>query len=387
MPIKIDFLANVRDFLRGTSDVDRALDDTADSLDDVARDGDRATEKLERSFRDLADSARDEGRRADRELGKIGDSGGGLGRAGAATGEFKQEALQNFSEVTSSFDGSMTSIQDLAQGTFGGLASGLPGPLGLAAGGIAIGVGLIGSAFAQTEEKRLKLEERANDLAEAYIEAGGQVLDALTIAERSTDILTGDRRQEAEDLARVLGGDLSLAVRILAGDTDALAQAQTIQAAAEEKLADLNAAQRNNTGKRKTEIGEEIAALETLTSALSEQEQIQRDAAETARIQSDILKDLVLSAGEATVKVDEFGNKLIELPDGQSVVIDAETGLATTNLDAFKGKADEIDGTTVTARAAVVDADAQADMDRIIQRLSGRTVYINTRARAGGGEF
>lgn len=384
MPIKIDFLANVRDFLRGTKDVDSSLDDVADSLDDVAKDGDRSTERLERSFKELADSARDTARDADRSLGTIGEDG--FRRSSEAAGEFKQEALSNFSEVTSSFDGSMSSIQDLAQGTLGGLASsGLPG-IGIAAGIAAAGVGLIGSAFQAAEDDRLKLEERANDLADAYIEAGSTVLDALTVADRTASILTNpEYRKEAEDLAQALGGDLALAVRILAGDTDALAEANTLAAAGQEYLDGLTPQQLNNTGKRKTAIGEEVEQLGLLIDAVDRQNGIQAAAAETAQTQSDILIGLANAAEGATVEVDELGNQLITLPDGKQVLINADTGLATTNIDTFKGDLDGIVEPRVTP--IKVRDETKTDMDNIINRLSNKTVYINTRAREGGRDF
>ena len=95
----------------------------------------------------------------------------------------------------------MSSIGDLAQGTLGGLASSLPG-IGVIAGGAAVGVGLITSALEGAEERRQVLEDRASDLATAYIEAGTNVLDAMGVASRTSEILTGEERDEAKDRPR-----------------------------------------------------------------------------------------------------------------------------------------------------------------------------------------
>lgn len=377
MPIKIDFLANVSNLLRGTKNVDDALDDVADSLDDVARDGDDSTEKLERSFKDLADAARDESKRADKELRKIGDNDGGISRAGKATGDFKDEAVANFSEVTSSFNGDMTSIGDLAQGTFGGLASTLTGPLGLAAGAAAVGVGLIASAIGDVETRRKELEERANDLAQAYIEAGGRSIDALTLASRTSEILTDpEQRKEAERLRDLLGIDLPTAVRAMAGDTIALAAANSIVNGTEKERADLMRDSADYlSGEYTTAEKDRLAQLLDAKSAVDELNGVAEQANETYQTQTDILTDLTAAAVGATEKTDAFGNRLVTLPNGVQVVIDAETGKATTDLSAFKGDLDAV-AKPIVIPLALDTSWAREQARQIREDLASRGVVI-----------
>lgn len=356
MALELDIGANTRAAQKNIQNLGEALEDVADSLDDMARDGARDADKLED---ELADVARQAGK-TEKAVDDIGTGGTrGFGAAKQASADFKQEAVQNFSEVSSSFNGSMASIQDLAQGTLGGLAtSAIPG-VSVAAGIAALAVGAIGSALGDAETKRQALEEKANDLAQAYIDAGGKVLDALTIADRTADILTDPkRRQEAKELAEVLGGDLPLAVRVLAGDTDALKTAQEQAAVAQAALDALTPQQLANTGKRKTETAAEAEAAKKLVEAVKVQTEIQAMAAETANVQSQIFADLINSTDGVTESVDALGNKLYTLPDGKQIMVDAETGQATANVDKFQG---DLDGITPVVTSTVrVDVDDSA---------------------------
>ena len=55
--IRIPFLAEVRDFLRGTSDVESALDDVSDALDDVSDNGRAVGADVARYLTDGAEKA------------------------------------------------------------------------------------------------------------------------------------------------------------------------------------------------------------------------------------------------------------------------------------------------------------------------------------------
>lgn len=361
------------DVIKPVDEAAKSLDDLSDAAQDAGRDGARDLGKLEDAIKDVVR----ESDRAGREVGTNIDKG--MSHAKKTTSEFKTEAAANFSEVTSSFDGSMSSIQDLAQGTLGGLASSdLPG-VGIAAGIAATAVGLIGSAFQAAEDKRKLLEERANDLAQAYIEAGGQVLDALTVADRTADILTDpERRKEAEEFAKTLGGDLPLAVRALAGDTAALTQVQALAAAAQERNNDLSFAAIKNTGKRKSGISDEVQANQKLIDKTEELTQIQKNATITAKIQSDVNFDLINSTKGATKEVDKFGNELYTLPDGKQILVKADTRQATTNVEDFKGDVDGIKEkvtTTVTARVGIDDSALRNYRPKVVN-IPGRIVLL-----------
>ncbi len=182
--IEISFLSNTRDLVRGAGTTEDALERVSDSLDEMARDGDKATGKLERSFKDISDEARSatrdidrtgdaleqaarKGRRIDTDV-RIGTDG-----AGEAVREWGDEAKQNISETFSSFRGESEDLVQIAQDTFGGVISGL-GPLGMAAGAAgAIGIGLLMGSLEEGSEEAEEMRQRISALATEFIETGG----------------------------------------------------------------------------------------------------------------------------------------------------------------------------------------------------------------------
>ncbi len=212
MALKLDILANTRQVVSEMKKAGASVEDVTDALDDMARDGKQDGDKLERTFKDLAREAK----RADKAVENIGGRGGGFAKAGAASGEFKDEALANFSEVTSSFDGSMESIGELAQGTLGGVAANLPG-IGIAAGVAAIGVGAITTRLTELGEENKRIKEGI--IADA-IELG-DALDKEAVDARVRDILgTENTRKQAELLAEILKVSVGEAALIMAGDVE-----------------------------------------------------------------------------------------------------------------------------------------------------------------------
>ena len=187
MAIKIEFLAGIARFLRGTSDMGEALDDVADSLDDVARDAKKAgdktgdaisdgakdaeqgVERLGREFKEMADQARRSSDKAGDSLGR--GIGSGTDAAKRDLAELKDEAVQNASETFSSFDGSMDSLVDGIQGTFGGIVSNMGAAGAVAGGALAIGIGY---AVAQGQE----LADALNSAKERSAEIAGEILAA-----------------------------------------------------------------------------------------------------------------------------------------------------------------------------------------------------------------
>lgn len=374
MALKIDLIANTRQFQAEAKKAGKSVDDIGDSLDDVVKDGDRGLEKLERSFKDLATEAD----RTEKKVDDIGVGGSkGFGKASEAAGEFKSEALQNFSEVTSSFDGSMSSIGELAQGTLGGLASSLPG-IGLAAGGAAVGVGLITSALEGVEERRALLTERANDLANAYIDAGTNVLDAVSIAARTSEIITGEERDEAKEYARVLGVDLPTAARAMAGDVNALAVVNKLASEAMDENRGIAAAQRESLKALTPEQQKQLRTNQGLIAAGKELNGVVDEANQKFNDQQAVLQGLLNDAGSATEEIDELGNVLYTLPDNTQIMIDAETGKATTDVSKFRGDLDKKIPTvkTTTIKVGVQD-NTRKDVDRIVRNINGRVASIS----------
>ena len=170
-PVVIEFAASVRDYLRGTRDVERATEDIADELKDAARESDR----FERDFTDAMKDAERQAERSSRsieqdfektpgKLGEIGEDAGG-------------ELTQGIGEAISSGD-----VEGLISGVLGGVVSGLKGPLGLAAAAIG-GVAVVGFQRWQAEVERLT--ELSESRVDAMLERLGRTKDELDAAFRN----------------------------------------------------------------------------------------------------------------------------------------------------------------------------------------------------------
>lgn len=220
MAIKIEFLAGIFPFLKGTKDMSKALDDVSDSLDDVARDAARAADRagddlgdeisdgakdaekgvdrLERSFKEMADNARRESKEAGDAVRRNVRDG-----AGEAVQEFGDEAKQNIAETFSSFRGEAEDFAQIAQDTFGGVISNL-GPLGMAAGAAgALGIGLILAEFEKGKISEQEFRERVAQLTEVLIETGGEGAESVQALADNLKELAAPTDAGARNLAQI----------------------------------------------------------------------------------------------------------------------------------------------------------------------------------------
>jgi hypothetical protein len=183
--IKVALIPDVKPFIKGVEDAERALDDVADALDDVAKEAkdsggdagkdlargidkgtDTATdsvEKLERSFRDMAQAAAKSGKAAGDDLGSGVRKG--TDDASAGVDELGSEAASTARETAASFDGSAESIagafQEVAANAFAGF-----GPAGALAGlAVAAGLGIITTTLQTAADEANALTEEAGAFA------------------------------------------------------------------------------------------------------------------------------------------------------------------------------------------------------------------------------
>ncbi|OJU42017.1 MAG: hypothetical protein BGN97_04485 [Microbacterium sp. 69-10] len=391
MPIKIDFLANVRGFLKGTDDVDDALDDVADSLDDMAdaakkggRDAERSVEKLEDNFRDAARRAKD-----------LGDSGKDAGRdvkrgmddASEGVEEFRDEANSTAREAAASFDGSAESIvdafQEIAANAFAGF-----GPAGAVAGlAAAAGIGLAVGGFEQMSDAEQASRERAAEWADAYVEAGSRVLTAAISVARQNDIATDPERfKEASDNAKNWGVDVSTAIAAMAGQAWALNTVNDNLVASSQKVAD----EMSEVGLQYDWTEESMTDLATRTADGQRAfDQLTGEMAAGAAQADALSRSLYLTAKNtegATTVVDEFGDTVTTLPDGTTIYIDAETGQATKDTQALEDKIYGIRDKNVNITART-DID-RAAYDAFLREMRNTTIKIKGRVVTtpdGGG--
>ncbi|KZE91178.1 hypothetical protein [Microbacterium sp. TNHR37B] len=425
MPIKIDFVSNTRDLLRGTRDIGNALDDVADALDDVARDGgasgrdlqrelsevadeagktERAARdlgdgvdagarqgedslgRLDRSFRELVDQARGAERAAKDTtdaVDKVGDAGSnGFGRLGEKGAEVSDELRGNLGETFSSFRGDLQDLPQIAQDTLGGLAGsgalgGIAGLAATAAG--AAGLGLIIGAFEQIDAANAASQERITEWADRFIEAGGRVLTAGQIIAGANDIITDtEKYKKATEAAELWGVSIETAVLAQAGQPESI------------KAVNDSLDEQREAFTRAREAGEltydeQSKALDQLADASSRYRELtdEMDQGSTrAGILSQALRNIADKTEGATSKVDEFGDRVVSLPDGTTIYIDAETGQATQNTDAIEKKIYGIRDKDVRVNVGVEDK-TKAEVDRIVRRINSRvaTISVNTRDR------
>ena len=297
--ISINFLADVRDFLKGTKNVEDSLDDVADSLDDVVKDGDQATEKLEDSFRELANAAKKSG-------DEVGDGlKQGFKKAEDGAGNFKDEANSTAKETAASFDGSAESIvgsfQEIAANAFEGF-----GPAGAIAGlAVAAGIGLATAEFQKSEEAAKAAKERVRELGLAFIESGADTAQIEAFQEALQGIITNadDAAVKVDDLRKFTdkyGKELpsvSQFATAYAGNADAIELVT-------EKLQDAIEAEKEKTFR----TGEGALKSKDKQSAyqgeIDKLEEIQEEAELAAQIEADWLAS---GGAEAQAKADAIG--------------------------------------------------------------------------------
>lgn len=255
--INISFVSDVRSFIKGTDDIERAMDDVGDSLDDVSKDAKTAGDKIERSLSDAGKDAEDSSEKMEKSFRKdfdkveekAKDAGATIGKESkqgfakaekaaddfkrkgvGASDEFKQEAGANFSETASSFTGDMEGAVAGIQGTLGGLAtSAIPG-VGIAAGIAAAGIGTVYTILnTQAEATKQNIE----DLTLAMIEANSKVVAESVIQENLKTIVSGGEDAaismgNLREAAEETGVPIATLARAYAGDPGSVAEALAI---------------------------------------------------------------------------------------------------------------------------------------------------------------
>lgn len=390
MALSVDINANTRQAQSQVKDLSRELDKYSDALDDMAKDADRSADKVERSFRDMvkgADKLGDSGRKAG------DDFKDGMKRAEEGVEELGDEAKQTAKETAASFDGSFESIVDMAQevaaNAFGGF-----GPAGLAAGLVAAGgIGLAFSGMEAMNEETQRAAERASEWASRFVEAGSDVVTAAMSAAEVVAIATdSERYKEAGDSAKLWGVDIETATLALSGNKAAMElveqaldrkrKATEEDARAAQEAAEANGSMLASVTPQEVELGKAEAAWKRHTDAMSL-------GSEQAAVASTALLELVEQADTAAVEVDELGNKLLTLPDGTQVYIDAQTGAASLAVGQFKtdadGVIDHINGREVAISARASVSQAQTDFDNFVHRNNGREIRVRGRMTVDNG--
>jgi len=374
MALTIDINANARQAQREVKDLSGALDDTADALDDLAREGKQAGDKIESTFRDMV---RDAGK-AEKAVGNVKD---GFKKAERGADEFKSEAASTAREATASFSDvtdAVDAVQELAANAFSGF-----GAAGAIAGGAAaVGIGLVTAEFQKQQEEADKLKERLSGLYLEALESGRDYIDqSQFIAESNSlrfDTERADEWKKLQEDTKKLALDENTIIKANAGDLEAQAEVFRRINEAKDDGSAYYTTERDGIQRLKPEYADMENRWKATKEASDNYAQAVKDAQES---ESEFWQDVIANAGTASQEVDEFGNKLLTLPDGQKVLISADTGRATSNVDAFKGDVDGIPESVTTTARFTADT---SRVDRELRRLDGRTLKINARFVTSG---
>jgi DNA repair exonuclease SbcCD ATPase subunit len=345
-----------------------------------------ATKNLEKDTAKVADAIEQDYKRAYREAKESADTGlDGMKTKGAEVGS---ELRQNLGETFASFRGDLEDLPQIAQDTLGGLAGsgalgGIAGLAATAAG--AAGLGLVTAAIQQQAEDAEKLRER---LSAAYSEAAAEGRTYLTtaqiVAEAQSLMFDPERAGEWKALqedAKTLGMDVQDVVAAYTGD---LEKQETVQARINSLMSDPDSyytTQRDGIEELKPGMRDLEGRWDNLREVTEEN---QHAAEEFARFQSRALTNMINDTEGVTKEVDALGNELFTLPDGKQIMIDADTGLATENIDDFQGDLNGLPEevtTTVTAEANLAGVDSQIRNYRPPRiKINGDVVFSNGRS-------
>ncbi|MGV9193184.1 hypothetical protein ACQ143_02435 [Microbacterium sp. MC2] len=361
---------------RGPDQLEQAMKDAQDATDKLGDETRRTADAIEREFRE--------------SYRKVGDSGKqGLGRVQDGAKELQTEIGSNLGEAVSSFRGDLSDLGQVGQDTLGGLAAsiagtgpaGLVGALALAAG--AAGLGLVTAGMEEAKKKQEELNRAAAEWAEAYQESAGKIVSAAHIVGEVNAIATDpERYQQARDNARDWGITVSTAMLAMAGDATALEVVQDSltskmqrwgEVVKETSTGSSNSWDRSTMTAEQRTLGDEVARG---TEALELQTEAMRLGREQSANAARALHDYALRAGEATNETDDLGNKIIKLPDGKQIVIDANTKTAYEDLDALERRK-----LAPKRQRVIVDVDDRAWRNWKPQLKEGQIVANVTRGR------
>ena len=381
---KMNFVADVAQFLRGTKDVEGALGKVSDSLDDLARDAktasnkagdavegigddakdaarevDTATDRMERSFKDVLDDVKTSGRTtfkevgddASRELKQAFDGDAALTADDVFAGSFKAEvfsnALESGAEVVRGFKDGFDSedIGTIVDGLSDTAiqAGAVFGPGGAAA-GAAFATGLqlaTGSIVGNAEKMAADYESTFSSAFDNIVEAGAEMGRELTISASTAEIAKDvERYNEIAKQANAIGVDQGIVLRAIAGDEAALAVVKAATNETRRKESALYDEIRAKQDKGKAATEEQLQAYADLNDRLYESENALDSI--TAQFQNNTE---ALNAGEAATKAKAEADQFAARQAAVHAVKTAESTKAAKDFTVT------IDGATQTLRA------------------------------------
>lgn len=280
-----------------------------------------ASKKLQRETKETADKIESQFRESYRSVARSADTN--LDRAKNATRSLKDEALQNFGEVASSFDGTMQGVADGVQGTLGGAAVAIGG-----AGGVALGLlGAAGGAMlTQIADDAEVAKEKVNDALNDMIASGNNFVSQQFLTQGIKDVLDDpDLSAKAQAWADEIGVPITDVVAALAGVPEAV-----------------------------TKVTDAVEAANQRTAAASDGT---REGARLAAAEIDIRNQLVDKIGEQTAAVGTAADKAIIYRAATEALAGSQTAAreAAAKLNEELGKTPPVVRTVAELDTSAID--------------------------------
>lgn len=211
--IVVRIASNVRDFVKGTDQVERALTDLADESGDLTREVESDTERMSRAYREAARDVDKAARKAERSV-KEGFADPARESGAEAGREVGAEFASNLGESLAQGD-----ISGLGRDTAAGLVSGfagIGGPIGAALAGVAA---VAAGVFAGITQKAELSKERIDGLYESLISGEAAASEALKDSQARAFLdQLGDSADQVLAAYEAIGVSLPDVAAALAGD-------------------------------------------------------------------------------------------------------------------------------------------------------------------------
>lgn len=307
--INLSFVSDVRQLLRGTDQVQDALEDVGHALDGMAENSGQAESEMSSDFKAIADQANASAKSVatgyDDASDKARKSAGSIKEGFHGTGdELKAEGLSG----AAAFDGSMDSAADSAQ-AFSSVALSAFGPIGA-------GIGIAAAAgFGAWRAQAQKAKEAIEKVFDALVDGQGRLNDTFRedkLSEWAKDGTLAKLARQADDL----GVSYGTAVQAALGSAGAVAQVRD----ATDRLADSQTALTAQTARGAAASYAASRGHE----ALAETAEGAADQIGKAQDEYTLYTDAVKGAGIAVAgTTDKVDDNTTSLQDQASALLDA----------------------------------------------------------------
>lgn len=364
---------DMKDALRGiglsAEDAEDALRAVGEESRDVGRESPREMGRAEEAVRDLGDTADDAGTKVEGIKDKTGTVGEGL----RSLGDIARDVLQG------DFEGAASGAVDALSSIGGALTGGLVG------GAIASGVaGIVSSWIKSWQDAAEQTKKIVSDAFREMAEDGIASWESVQSQMRRLSEAYDEHEGEIKRIAELTGLNFETVASAWAGNKDAI---EAVNRAYGDQVDELGKV----PGATKDAVDATVRGWEGIMAPLNNTLDAYDTAKQKAKAYSNQVSEGLLSqlegVGKVAVEIDEVGNRLITLPDKTQVLIDADTGQATLNVDKFRGDVDgvidHINKREARLQVRLLTAQAKRQARLLAGEISRETATITINTKFG----